>query len=360
MPVVVTDPNPARRMPRVANTTGERIALRLIHDIRDLPFLKLMVLTTVTVVASGILLFVPGVFRWWLGAAHIALVVYFLGPFILMLHNTSHRRLFRGPFLKLNLVIPWIIGPFFGESPETYFSHHIGMHHPENNCDDDLSSTLGYKRDSIPAFARYFLHFFFIVIFEIAAYFAKRKRHRLMVRTILGEATFFAAVILLLRFEWRATLVVFVAPFIIARFGMMDGNWAQHAFVDSSAPDNCYRNSITCINSGYNARCFNDGYHIGHHLKSGRHWTEMPQDFIDNVDSYAKERAVVFEGVDYFAIWALLMVKRYDLLAKRIVQLDETPRSAEEIITMLKSRTGWTGTAAESRALAALDGTTAS
>ena len=326
------------------------MALRFVHDERDLPFLKLMAVTTATVVASGVVLFLPGMFRWWLAAVHLALVVYFLGPVILMLHNTSHRRLFRAPYGKLNLVIPWLIAPFFGESPETYFAHHIGMHHPENNGDDDLSCTLRYERDSIFGFARYFLRFFFFGIVELSAYFGKRGRNRLLVRTLVGELAFIGIVVLLARLEWRAALVVFVLPFLIARFGMMAGNWAQHAFIDRASPQNCYRNSITCIDTPYNTRCFNDGYHIGHHLKATRHWTEMPKEFEDNRATYAKERAVVFTGLDYFAIWALLMVKRYDVLARRIVPLDETPRSTEEIIAMLKSRTRWTGSAEGDRA----------
>ena len=71
------------------------MALRFIHDRRDLPFVKLMAILTVTVIPTGVVLFVPGAFRWWLGVAHLALVLYFLGPFVLMLHNTSHRKLFR-------------------------------------------------------------------------------------------------------------------------------------------------------------------------------------------------------------------------------------------------------------------------
>ena len=97
----------------------------------------------------GSLLFVPGGFRWWLAAVHFALFVHFLGPFVLMLHNTSHRSLFRKSWGWMNQYIPWVLGPFFGESPETYFAHHVGMHHPENNLEDDISSTLPYRRDSV-------------------------------------------------------------------------------------------------------------------------------------------------------------------------------------------------------------------
>ena len=83
-------------------------------------------------------------------------------------------------------------------------------------------------------------------------------------------------------YDWRVCLVLFVLPVTITRLAMMLGNWAQHAFIDEATPANSYRNSITCINSVYNKRCYNDGYHIGHHLKQTRHWTEMPVEFKQN------------------------------------------------------------------------------
>ena len=320
----------------------ERIAEQLIHDRRDVPFLKLMVLLSATVVPTGIALFVPHCFRWWLAAVHVALVIYFSGPFVLMLHNTSHRRLFRRPWDWLNHYIPWVLGPFFGESPEAYFTHHVGMHHPENNLDEDISSTLRYRRDRIVDFLRYFGHFFFFGFFDLTNYFAKKGRRSLLTRTIVGEVSFYCAVAALLYIDWRATLAVFVVPFVMTRFAMMAGNWGQHAFVDPAAPENSYRNSITCINSSYNRRCFNDGYHIGHHLKATRHYTELPEEFHRHLDTYASQGAIVFEGLDFFSVWAYLMIGRYDRLAEQFVDLGPKRRTREEIIALLRSRTGWT------------------
>jgi hypothetical protein len=323
----------------------ERFFLRYIHDPRDIVFLRLSALLTLTVAASGIVLFVPGVFRWWLGGIHLALVLWFVGPYILMLHNTSHRKLFKAPYRALNNYIPWLLGPFFGETPETYFAHHVGMHHPENNLEADLSSTLPYRRDSVLGFARYFLRFFFAVLFELSVYFVRKKRKQLLVRILVGELGFYAVTAALVAYNWRAAVCVFILPYVFSRFGMMAGNWGQHAFVDKDAPENCYRNSITCINAAYNRRCFNDGYHIGHHVKATRHWTEMPDDFLRNIGTYAKERAIVFSGIDFFGVWFCLMLKRYDWLAKRVVPLGGEKPTMEETMALLKSRTEWTNAA---------------
>jgi hypothetical protein len=326
---------------RAEKAWGTRLALRFIHDARDVAFLRLIALIAVTVVPSGVGLFVFG-FSYWLAAVHLALVLWFMGPFILMLHNTSHRRLFKAPWVRLNLFIPWVLGPFFGESPETYFAHHVGMHHPENNLDDDVSSTLPYRRDSFWDFMRYFCRFFFGVIVELPRYFVRKRRRALAIRSVSGELVFLGATAALAVVDWRAATAVFVVPYVLTRFLMMCGNWGQHAFVDERAPECWYRNSITCINTGYNRRCFNDGYHIGHHVRATRHWTEMPEDFKKNLVTYAYERAIVFEGIDFFGVWLYLMLGRYDWLAQRFVPLDGAPSSQAEIIALLRSRTCWT------------------
>jgi fatty acid desaturase len=160
-----------------------------------------------------------------------------------------------------------------------------------------------------------------------------------MIRVAVGELLFYVALVGLSLLNWRATLVVFALPFLISRFGMMAGNWAQHAFIDAESPANNYRNSITCINSTYNRRCFNDGYHIGHHLKATRHWTEMPEDFERNLGTYEAEGALVFSGVDYFHVWAALMLRRYDWLARRLVPLGDESRPQAELVALLRSRT---------------------
>jgi fatty acid desaturase len=337
MEVVLHDPT---YRPGPTPSRIERLAERFVNDRRDVPFLELMAILTGTVVPTGVVLFVPGMFRWWLAFVHVALVIYFLGPFVLMLHNTSHRRLFRRPFGWMNLYIPWVLGPFFGESPETYFGHHVGMHHPENNLEADLSSTMRYQRDSAVDFAQYFFRFFLFGLVELTLYFGRKGRRSLMLRVAAGELLFWALLACLAVFvDWRATVVVFVVPFVVARFAMMAGNWAQHAFIDEKSPENNYRNSITCINSTYNRRCFNDGYHIGHHIKQTRHWTEMPEDFQRNLATYAAEDALVFTGVDFFVVWFFLMLRRYDWLARRFVQLREAPRTDDEVVALLKSRT---------------------
>ena len=335
--LLIHDP---RYQPKERPHLLDRALLAMIKDPRDLPFAYFCLQATVLLIPFAILLFVPGVFRWWLGAIYLVLnVFFFMDRFILMLHNTSHRRLFDRRFAWLNHYIPWVLSPLFGETPETYYAHHIGMHHPENNLSDDLSSTMRYERDNPLHFARYFFRFFFGVLFELTRYHWVRGRYKMMRQMLIGELGFYLVVAALLSVNWQATLVVLVIPFLMCRFVMMAGNWGQHAFVDPDAPANCYRNSINVINCRYNQRCFNDGYHIGHHLKPARHWTEMPVEFEEALSDYAKEDAIVFQGIDFLGVWLLLMRRRYDLLADHYVHIGQPARSRDELIAFLRSRT---------------------
>jgi fatty acid desaturase len=100
-----------------------------------------------------------------------------------------------------------------------------------------------------------------------------------------------------------------------------------------------YRSAIVCINTAYNRLAFNDGYHIGHHLKPNLHWRGMPAEFLDNRAAYAREGAIVFEGLDYYRILFLLLTKQYRVLARHCVQLGGPGRSDDEIVDMLRDRT---------------------
>jgi fatty acid desaturase len=326
--------------PNKSNNFFEKSIIKIIRDERDLPFIFLCLKITFIVIPFGIYLFIPGNFRWWLASVYLTGNLSIgLAPFLLMLHNTSHRKLFKKKYNFLNYYIPWILAPFYGQSPETYFHHHVAMHHVENNVPPDISSTLRYRRDSLRSFLIYFADFFILGIMHLSAYFKQKKRAVFIKKIWTGELGFILMCAVLTFLNWRAALMVFILPFFITRFLLMAGNWAQHAFIEPTKPGNSFTNSITCINCSYNKKCFNDGYHIGHHLRPALHWTEMPNDFMRNLEQYAKQKAVVFQGIDYFYIWFLLMSKNYKKLADKFVVMDNSMHTKDEVIAFLKSRT---------------------
>jgi len=335
--------DPVFTPPKGERGAAERFFLRFIEDERDLPFvwLSLQIAFFVLPSAAAVTFAPVGWWTWALVAPAYWALIYlgYTDRFILMMHNVSHRPFFKKPFKGLVAYVPWVLGPFFGETPEGYYSHHVGMHHAENNLPTDLSSTMRFQRDSFFDWLRYFFRFLFLILIELPIYLSKKKRGKMGVKALVGEAFYWSLTALIAVRSWQAAVIVLVVPYFVTRVLMMAGNWGQHAFIDASQPGNSYVNSITCINSRYNRRAFNDGYHIGHHVKANRHWTEMPEDFERSIPRYAKEGAIVFQGVDFFMVWLYLMLGRYDWLANAYVELDGKGRSKDEIIALLKERT---------------------
>ena len=336
--ILITDPKSSTKTKYHAL---DRFFIGMIRDERDLPFIYLTLRISLTMIPIGIGLYFASGWIWWVMAAIYFYLnnLFFKGPFGLMLHCTSHRPFFKQSYQIFNYYLPWIVAPFFGHTPETYFVHHIGMHHVENNLEDDESSTMPYQRDSFRDFMRYFGDFFFRGIFELYHYHKKRNRKQFMKRMVTGEIAYYIVVITLSFINFPATLIAFILPFLIFRFITMLGNWAQHAFIDVDDPENLYKSSITCINVKYNHRCWNDGYHISHHIRPNMHWTEHPKHFLTNLDDYAKNKAIVFDGLDFLQVFIHLMNKRYEKLADHLVNINETFGSKEEAIQALKART---------------------
>jgi fatty acid desaturase len=310
-----------------------------LNDARDVVFIGLMIESAVAL-ACGVAV--------WLSSAPLLLVapVYLIGlalwaldRFTLMLHCTSHRPLFKPRYRAYNRLIPWVLGPVFGHTPNTYFAHHLGMHHREENLKDDLSATIAFRRDRLDHWLRYYLRFLLIGLPELSLYFARGKRYKMLTGILVGEGLYWAVVFGLAYVKPWHTLLVLVAPLLLIRTLMMMGNWGQHAFVCQEHPEDPYRASITCINTRYNRRCFNDGYHVLHHIQPRCHWTEHPREFEKSLSEYAKHDSIVFDGLDFFQVWVCLMFRRYSVLAKHFVQLPGAPvRSESEIIAFLKGR----------------------
>jgi hypothetical protein len=312
---------------------------RVLRDPRDLAFVRLAFLQSIVFIPLAAYPFIFSTLTWWYAFLYWGLYLHQLGPFVLMLHNTSHRPLFKGGYRGWNLWLPWGIGPLLGQSPESYFAHHMGMHHKENNLPGDLSSTMFYQRDSFVGFMRYLLDFMVLGTWRLVRYLRRKGSTKLLRRFLIGELSHLGLVCAALMYHWQAGVVVFVAPLLTTRFLLMSGNWAQHAFIEPEYPADDFRNALTFINSDYNHRCFNDGYHIGHHIKASRHWLDMPHDFQNKRAALAEAKSMVFHKIDYFIIFLLLMCKKHHVLARYFVQLDASQMMDEdEIVTLMHRR----------------------
>ena len=318
----------------------ERFWLKYINDKRDLPFIHLLTAIHILVIPVAILLYTPVLQGWYWWLAYIPYFyisqMYFKGRFGLMLHCISHRKLFKKPYTWIYNYVIWFVCPFFGHTPETYFAHHMGMHHVENNMLDDASSTLPYQRDSLRGFIAYVSRFLLLGFRDTFMYFFSRKRKKFYMRLTAGEISFYLFCVGMSFVNFHATLFIFIIPFVFARIVMMLGNWAQHAFVNL---DDLEDNTINCINTKYNQMCWNDGYHAIHHVRPAMHYTDIPGEFLKTKDELAHKKVLVFDGIHYLHIFLWLMTKRYDKLADNLVNINNMFGSKEEAIALMKERT---------------------
>lgn len=124
---------------------------------------------------------------------------------------------------------------------------------------------------------------------------------------MVGELSFLVLMVAATIWNPPAGLTVFVVPFMATRVLLMTGNWAQHAFVDHEDCTNDYRTVVSFMNSVYNRRGFNDGYHLTHHLKPSLHYLDMPGDFVSRREEMVRMDSLVFRKIDYFEIFLMLM-----------------------------------------------------
>ena len=313
--------------------------LRTVRDERDLIFPQVALRITGIVLPLAVLMVLLPT-RWMLlfELPYIAFVfTQFTGRFSLMCHALMHRPTFKKEFAWVQTWIFWGLGPLFGATPTSFNAHHVGMHHPENNLATDLSCTLPYQRDQFTDWLHYWARFFFPGLLHLVRYLRLRGRDKLARQLIIGELSWVGFVIALAWIDPAGAIGVVVVPFLLLRVLLMCGNFAQHAFVDIDDPANPYRNSTCIINTRYNHKCYNDGYHIVHHLKPNLHWSEMAQWYDDRKDEFARQDAIVFDGLqDNLHVFVLLMTHDYDTLAAHLV--DFHGRTKDEKIAFLKGR----------------------
>lgn len=282
-------------------------------------------------------------FSYLRGILHVLMQGWYIGAYTLLRHQHIHQRgvLARRSWMRLfDHAFPYVMDPLMGHTWNSYFYHHVKHHHVEGNGPDDLSSTIRYQRDDIWHFLHYVGRFYFFVWLDLPLYYLRKGKWTTAVRTAFWELSNYAAIIFLLRHDFKPALFTTLIPLLVMRLGLMIGNWGQHAFVDADEPDSDYRSSITLIDVPSNRYCYNDGYHTSHHLNPLRHWRDHPVHFLHSKDIYSREQALVFHNIDYLMITVRLMMRDYEHLARCLVPIgDQINLTMEQRVAMLKRHT---------------------
>jgi hypothetical protein len=211
-------------------------------------------------------------FSWWMAPLFWAVQIYVETPVVLMLHNTMHRPFFR-KHRWLNRALPYAMNGLFG-IPTGFMEHHVAMHHVENNLADDCSSTMlstrqplsrAALRRAVPVFSTSTSGGTYTPEAEGAGPAgnlqrsgARRDRSALS-GALAGDIG-----------RLRDTL----------RGGSLPDDARQSASTRSSIPrGQATASSTASPASTQRTTLLQRRYHIGHHLKQNRHWTELLGDF---------------------------------------------------------------------------------
>jgi fatty acid desaturase len=319
-PVGRRDPLAAYAGPVPTGVAG-RLAAALLNDIRDWPLLGawMKVIAFAGVPAAFLFAaapFVPWWAIWTLGALHAVHVTLGLTTYFINLsHWNAHRPLLKSGFAPLEKAVRYGIGLLFGFPGRLYYNQHLGVHHPGRNTQADLISTAPYRRDSVFDFARFMVFFFAAQAWRCGFLFLRRGQTRRALIFMATEAALYSTIAASLWLSPHAGLWVLFMPFFMVRTIVMCGHWSQHGFIDPVRPLVAHHYTTTCTRTPYNQRSFNDGYHLTHHLKPSLHWSEIPAEFEATRERLVADGALVFEGLDFFQLWMLLMRRDFKAIA---------------------------------------------
>ncbi|GBF88896.1 fatty acid desaturase [Raphidocelis subcapitata] len=278
----------------------------------------------------------------WVGAAYLVVnYAVFLQRFMLTLHFTEHRRLWRTALEPLNWLTPYVLAPLYGLPSGAYRLHHCVMHHVEDNTAPyDLSSTEPFRRDSPLAFLRYWLRFALLGSVEVPLYAWRRGRRGWAVRAVAAIAGYWAVVGALYTRNPVATLYTLALPYALSSLLLMFGNWSQHVFVDPDRPDDDYALTYNCLACPDNRKTYNDGFHIIHHANSQLHWSQLPARFLETLDTHDARDALCFEGIGFFDVGVAVFTGRLEWLADRVVPCGpkQAARGKREWVELMRRR----------------------
>jgi hypothetical protein len=154
-------------------------------DPRDTIFVSHVLFTFAVVIPSAIVLLLR--FNWIHAVVHTIGMVGTIPPFILMLHCVCHKKASRTSIPYFDYLIHYVCAPFYGQTWNTFYYHHVKHHHIEDNGVLDLSSTIWYDRDNWVHFAIYFFRFYFLIGLELPYYFFTKGHYRWGINVFLGE-----------------------------------------------------------------------------------------------------------------------------------------------------------------------------
>ena len=339
----------------------EPLFKHMINDERDLPLLHVLVSSTCILCPLAFMVYVMFIYANFYVACIFGGVIYqfirvnfFMQSMLHYRHFSGHRPLFK--LKALNVLSNLYLDPIMGIPPLVFLLHHPIMHHVANNGYYDISSTEPYKRDNWFSFANYWFRFQILAYIELPMYaWNTGKKVWFFTAIFVIGGFFYLLAYLSLEYSGYATFCVFGLAWCLDHADDAMRNWCQHLFVvqyDSKYPAETFWD-INCglaynlVDSIENRQQFNEGYHVVHHANGGKHWSEMPNVFYNQVEkmkSYEKDlMCITWTDSTIWEVWLhVASGKLAQLVKNKYVHIPTAarpnPPTIEEVVTELQAR----------------------
>ena len=324
----------------------QAIADLVLKDPRDEPILAAVIGLTFTAVPVFLAQLWLVEINWYLVAAFYALVYgpnirSFVRSFSAM-HQDGHLRggVFKGgSWLEKwtgNSFVYMYLAIFRGIIPHAVA--HGQQHHRENTGLQDVYSTSDYDHTSMVDFTRYMIKEVMYQQFMITPfiYFRSINFKEQMRAMVAGNLIYWSLFGALALYSWEIAVLYMLVPWFASNFLMGVIHWSQHTFYGGQQQDKNYLyNTTTILESPENF--LNEGYHVCHHHWKCRHWSEAPALYDEIQDEMRANQSVVFNDLSTMDLFLMLMLKRFDAMAKKLQWWDDI--SHEDKVALLKMRT---------------------
>eukprot|EP00756_Hemistasia_phaeocysticola_P014463 Hpha_TRINITY_DN15338_c0_g8::TRINITY_DN15338_c0_g8_i1::g.89038::m.89038 len=258
--------------------------------------------------------------------------VFRLGPYFMnfaycyaLCHKEGHSQLglFKGIFRKpMGVVFNWWIGLFYGVMPSTFVYGHSINHHKYNNGPHDVISTSDKPRDNFRNFMCYLPRFIlYAVNISTIAQFFREGNYKVCIRMLLGNAWWAAWFLTFASFSPQFAFWYIVFPIGENALLLSCINWTWHAFLNPDDPEDEFVGSITILGGPIDVLA--EDFHVVHHQYPGAHWSTHEQRYQHHLASgeYSKGPATVFKDTHAFEVFALVVLREYDELARKFVDM---------------------------------------
>lgn len=219
---------------------------------------------------------------WWEVIVMLGLMITLLRPVDLIEHNVAHVPLFHHQYQKLEEFYELMMAVGTAMPMELYRVQHVQTHHHFTKFGADLThdwsgpfSYSGTRPPWHPSHWRYAIMFYPRAwsrgIKIMMGKHRKTAAHGRFVRsmTLLVLSWSWLAI-----FNWRAWLLFYVTPWMIANVAKVRANWNHHVGCEYVSPETTANNNQSWFAMELG---FYVGIHAAHHAEPARHWSLLPQ-----------------------------------------------------------------------------------